>query len=108
MKTFLLLSGLILIGSNAMADDLADISGCKGAAVKSAIDYAKNYTGNKIKYSEGAVVKVEGRGRKMISTYDIGLEQCDSHGCGSLSFDVVVAGKKPNCNVLEVELTEEE
>ncbi len=108
MKVSPILFGLIL-GSSCFAAGPLDISGCKGAAVKSAIDYARNQYSTKISYTDGALIRATGpASRNMVSTYAIGLEQCDSHGCGSLSFEVTVEGKKPNCNVQEVELVGEE
>jgi len=108
MKAILVFISLSIFGFSAFAADPADISGCKGAAVRSAIDYARNQYSTQIRYTDGSVVNVKGRGRSMISTYAIGLEQCDSQGCGGLSFDVYVEGKKPYCKVIEVELTGEE
>lgn len=107
-KVFLILISVTSFSFHAFAKDPADISGCKGAAVKAAIDYASNQYSTRIKYDDGSVVSVQKLTKGLLTKYAIGLEQCDGHGCGSLSFDVYVVGKKPNCDVREVELTGEE
>lgn len=108
MKFLLLQICFLSLSINTMAADSADLAGCKGAAVKAAIVFARSSTSNPIHSTTSYTSNVTGRGKNMISTYAIDLKQCDESGCGGLSYDVVIRGQHPSCKILRVEMTGEE
>lgn len=111
-----MLSVLVILFTSlsAFAHSLSvtDVGNCFDTAMRAAVERAEfEFKKSTIEARGGAAVKRTGRGAQLITTFALGLEQCEngeSGACGSLSYDVVTRGTKPNCRVVRVTLTGEE
>ena len=87
----------------SFAGDPLDSSSCKEAAKELALAAAKKrWDTSKIKYVDGSVAYVYGRGKSKISFYKLGLQECDDVGCSDVSFEIAMDGIAPDCKINKV------